>query len=273
VRRALQLDRAGHAGTLDPFATGLLVCLTGRATRIADLVQAGHKVYSGQFKLGVVTDTDDSTGKVLTQTSALPIFEQSMLAAKNFVGKIQQVPPQISAVKIDGKRAYARARAGEAFEISKRAVEVFEFTLRPTSEPDLIAYFIKCSKGTYIRALARDLGQVLGCGACVHSLRREQSGKLEVANACPLDQVAVSMLKPWDSLLPEIPRLAFSLSQAKKIWMGRLDVLQEVSRQIGFELNEGERFIYALGDAGPAYGLLRVQAGELCIEANIVEPL
>lgn len=272
VRRVLNLDRVGHAGTLDPFATGLLVCLTGRATRIADLVQAGAKTYSGTIRLGVVTDSDDCTGAVIQKSEIRPDISAVHKAAESFLGLIQQLPPRISAIKIDGERAYKRARAGEEFEIKAREVEVTEFSVSSTESSDLIAYRIQCSKGTYIRSLARDLGNALGCGACVETLRREASGRLHVSNATSLEKLNLNDLIPWQLMLPELRQVFLDEYAVSRLWAGSTLELGKVLQTLG-KIQTDERIVYGSSRTKQAHGLLRlVPPSGIVLEANIVEP-
>ncbi|MEI6791807.1 MAG: tRNA pseudouridine(55) synthase TruB [Actinomycetes bacterium] len=173
VRRALGADKAGHAGTLDPFATGLLIVLLGRARRVQRFFMAMSKEYVATARLGAVSTTGDPEGEI-TQTGILPpeLFDPTL-------GRISQTPPIYSALKIDGKRAYERARAGEEFEIPAREVELFEFT-ELTRDGDRAEYRIRCSSGTYVRALISDLGD-----AYTDALRRTRIGPFSVEDANP----------------------------------------------------------------------------------------
>jgi tRNA pseudouridine55 synthase len=189
VRRALGRGaRVGHAGTLDPFATGLLVVLWGRSTRLAPYLTGLDKRYRVVAQLGVRSDTGDRDG-VLTPVAGAHIPERTRLSelAATFQGEIEQVPPSTSAIHIDGRRAHERQRAGETVVMPTRTVSVHAFTLEEHDEARGRATFtVHCSKGTYVRALVRDLGELAGCGAYCDELRREASGPLEVAQAASL---------------------------------------------------------------------------------------
>ena len=184
IKRKLNLKKVGHAGTLDPLATGLLVLLVGEATKLSEKCMKGQKCYTGTFKFGVTANTDDSDGEVKETGTEIPDFETIKVNSKNFTGIIQQTPPNFSAIKIEGRKAYDIARSGkESPKLMPRSVEVHDFTIEPTDDKTLFIYDIKCSSGTYIRSIARDLGQLLGCGGIVQTLRRESSEPFNVKDA------------------------------------------------------------------------------------------
>lgn len=203
------VKKIGHAGTLDPLATGLLVCLINGATKLASYAEAGDKIYSGKIQLGISTNTDDITGEVISESANLPAAKDLLEAARVFVGEIDQQPPNISAVKVDGKRAYKLARAGAELQLSTRRVNVESFELFPLSEKEA-AFRVCCSKGTYVRSLARDLGQKLGCGACIKSLRREGSFPFSVDSAKELSDLSDEDLVDWTKLFPKAGELMLS---------------------------------------------------------------
>ncbi len=228
LKRSLHLDRIGHAGTLDPMASGLLVCLCGAATRLADYAQGGIKVYSGEIQLGIRTSSDDLDGEILTRSEEIPSFATIESAIPAFVGHISQVPPRISAVKIDGERSYRRARRGEDFEITARQVQVLAFEIAPLADPSRVAYRVRCSKGTYIRSLARDLGEKLGCGACIATLRREITEPFSVASAKSLEDVTAADILPWNALFPSITKISVTETEARRLLNGERRVLADV---------------------------------------------
>lgn len=186
VRRLTGQPRAGHTGTLDPFATGLLVVCLGRATRLAEYLTAHEKVYVGEVVLGSETDTGDAEGQVVARGEVPELDEaiRSRVAAR-FTGRIGQVPPSYSAVKVGGRRAYDLARRGEAVELAPRTVDVFDLRLDWAGEGRL-RMTVRCGPGTYVRSLARDLGRELGCGAHLAALRRMRSGRFRVEDAWEL---------------------------------------------------------------------------------------
>jgi len=185
VRRAYGERSVGHLGTLDPFATGLLVVLVGRATRLATFLEIEPKVYQAVIAFGRETDTDDATGAV-TRSAPPPAEPDVRAAIVTLTGEIAQVPPAYSAKKVAGKRAYAAARSGEALELAPAAVVVHRWDVGAFTGDTLSATII-CGGGTYIRALARDLGRFSGSAGHLASLRRTRIGKFDVADATPAD--------------------------------------------------------------------------------------
>lgn len=197
VRRALGATRrrgpkVGHAGTLDPDATGVLVLCVGRATRLVPFVQASRKTYDARIQLGVTTTTLDASGEVTGQADASGVDEATFCEAlKIFLGEIEQLPPMVSAVKVDGERLYRKARRGETVERKPRLVTIYDLVLEdfePGSRAEA-SFLVTCSSGTYIRALAADIGQRLGVGGHLLALRRLASGRFTVADAHPLTDV------------------------------------------------------------------------------------
>ena len=194
VKNALRIRKIGHAGTLDPLATGLLILCTGKKTKEIDQIQAQEKEYTGTFRLGQTTPSFDLETAVDAERPCAHLTEAAIRAATlPFVGPIQQTPPLFSAVKIDGQRAYALARKGQAAEIRAKSVEIKAFELTRIALPDL-DFRVVCSKGTYIRSLARDLGAALGVGAHLTALRRTRIGPFRVEDALTL--AAVQALAP-----------------------------------------------------------------------------
>ncbi len=259
VKRALGGARVGHAGTLDPFATGLLICLSGDATRLSRFALAGIKEYEGVIRLGIVTDTDDRTGTVLREVTALPSVEEVQRAVAPLTGVIQQVPPQISAVKVDGERAYRRARAGEELTLKSRTVEVQQFSVRMLT-PSEIAFQVRCTPGTYIRSLARDLGESLGCGAHVQSLRRTRSGSFAVHEAVALESVSPDALLPIDRLFVDTPRIAVDPRELAGLQHGNQLVLSALVRAHALGDLTGDLCLYA-GQSGATGGVLIRESG------------
>ncbi|MBU2499105.1 MAG: tRNA pseudouridine(55) synthase TruB [Proteobacteria bacterium] len=189
VRRILKIKKVGHAGTLDPFATGLLVVLLGQGTKLAPYLMAGVKEYRATLRLGVETDTMDPTG-LIVQTRPVPAFEMEHIreTALGFTGDIEQVPPSFSAVKYKGQRAYALARKGIRVALKKRKAMVHQLEIISVDLPD-ITMVVTCSRGTYMRSLAADLGKALGTGAHLRSLRRLSSGSFSVKEALCLREL------------------------------------------------------------------------------------
>lgn len=187
LRRRTGERRIGHAGTLDPPATGLLVVGVGAATRLLRFVTAWPKSYEATICFGTETTTGDAEGEVVATHQMTLDLERVRDAAQRFVGTISQVPPAVSAVKVDGRRAHELARAGETPQLEPREVVIYDFTISPTDQPAVFAATVTCGSGTYIRSLAVDLGRALGGSAHVGSLRRTRSGPLSVDEAQPLD--------------------------------------------------------------------------------------
>lgn len=186
IRRGTFIRRAGHTGTLDPRASGVLVVLLGPAVRLSEYVSASDKRYQAVIQLGKTTDTYDADGKVLTSNPVDNITEaQFEEALQQFVGEIEQVPPPYSAIKIKGRKAYEMARDGEEFDLQPRKINVYSLELLEWAPPEAVID-VYCSSGTYIRSLANDLGKVLGCGAHLVGLRRTKSGRFTLRDAVPL---------------------------------------------------------------------------------------
>ena len=190
LRRALSIKKMGHAGTLDPMATGLLIVLVGRpATRLQDRFMGLPKRYTGTITLGVVTDSFDAEGTVIANDKVDVSDADVERERQGFLGEIEQVPPAFSAIKVGGERLYKKARRGEDVEVPKRVVQIdrFDVTARRGDDLDVL---VDCSKGTYIRSLAHDLGAALGPGGHLSALRREKIGPYDVADAFDLDVLA-----------------------------------------------------------------------------------
>jgi tRNA pseudouridine55 synthase len=194
VRRLAGTRKVGHAGTLDPMATGVLVLGLGRATRLLGHLAATRKTYAATARLGVRTVTDDADGAVVERTPTGDLDAASVrAAAATLVGDIEQVPSAVSAIKVDGQRAYARVRRGETVELAARAVTVYDLhvsDVRPGMDHVDVAFVVECSSGTYVRALARDLGRLLGVGGHLTELRRTSVGPFCIAQASSLDECA-----------------------------------------------------------------------------------
>src|SRR3954470_17660401 len=189
LRRKLQMKKIGHAGTLDPMATGVLVMLIGKATRISQYLMSTDKIYEGEATLGIVTDSQDAEGDVM-ETRPVPELTEAKVreVMKTFLGDQYQTPPMHSAIKIDGVKLYELARKGEVVEREPRFIRVAGFNLFSFTPPTL-TFDLHCTKGTYVRTIAHDLGQKLGCGAHLSALRRTGSGKFTIGQCLPLDEI------------------------------------------------------------------------------------
>jgi tRNA pseudouridine55 synthase len=188
VRRKLQTKKVGHCGTLDPMATGLLIVVVGKGTKIQDLLMAEDKEYFGSMRLGVITDSQDADGEVIEERPVPLLLPDDIDAAFNkFHGDFYQTPPMVSAIKKDGVPLYKLARQGKTVEREPRFVHVFAHEILSAQPPD-IEFRVVCSKGFYVRTYAHDIGENLGCGAHLTSLRRTKSGRFAVSNAISLDR-------------------------------------------------------------------------------------
>jgi tRNA pseudouridine55 synthase len=205
VRRSLHIKKAGHTGTLDPFATGLVVVLIGRGTRLLPYVEQEPKVYETTIRFGAETDTDDVTG-ALTRSAPLPDSAAVDDAIAQLSGRIEQVPPDFSAKQVDGKRAYAAARRGAPLALRPVTVTVNAWHIL-ARDADTLTARVTCGGGTYIRALARDLGRLSGSAAHLLALRRTSAGPFSVAHAATLDDVqrGAATLLPLTSAVPSLP--------------------------------------------------------------------
>jgi tRNA pseudouridine55 synthase len=250
VRKLTRVRRVGHAGTLDPLATGVLLVCVGPATRVADYLQRGRKVYRTTFRLGSSTDTYDAEGRVLS-SAPLPELDQTALdrALDAFRGEIQQTPPMYSAIKHKGRALYQLARAGIEVERKARTVTIDEIALEAWRPPDLTVR-ITCSPGTYVRSIGHDLGEALGCGAHVRALRRLASGTWLIEDAISLEDLLAAKenwpnyLHGLRAALSMLPPLVLTAEQAYRFAQG-----QAISLDIGDAapevqvLGPGEKFL------------------------------
>lgn len=229
LRGVLHERRIGHSGTLDPLATGLLVVFVGRATRAVEFAEADSKEYLAGLRLGVSTDTQDITGNVIAKCDALPDEAAVRETLCRFIGDIEQIPPMYSAIKIGGKKLYELARRGESVERTPRKITVSSIDIVDKDGTDYILN-ISCSKGTYVRTLCNDIGDALGCGACMSSLRRTRAGAFSVDEAHSLEDIEAAALEdrlsdiilPVDALLAPFPKLTVSESAAKRLKNGNV---------------------------------------------------
>ena len=242
VRRLAGQKRVGHGGTLDPAATGVLPVALGEATRLVEYLVEGRKRYRAEVRMGVTTTTDDAEGETVEQ-QPVPVLSHDDLreAVQPFIGAIRQVPPMYSAIQIAGQRMYDLARQGQVVELESRAVEIDRIDVL-LWQPPLVTLDVLCGKGTYIRALARDLGAALGCGAHLAALRRTQVGPQTIESAVPLmdliddpSRVTQHLLAP-DTAIADWPRADVDEATARRIRNGlavRLKVNGELARAHG----------------------------------------
>ncbi|QKK03226.1 MAG: tRNA pseudouridine(55) synthase TruB [Pseudomonadota bacterium] len=228
LKRKLSLRKAGHTGTLDPMASGLLVACLGQATRVAAYLLDADKTYQASVHLGLVTDSEDAEGEIIGRHE-VPALDRAAVEAElaQFSGRIEQVPPMHSALKHQGRRLYELARAGQQVERPARRVVIHEIELTDF-QPPVLSLHVRCSKGTYIRALARDIGEVLGCGAHLSALRRVASEPFHVADAVSLEaldrmpaEAVQARVLPADRALPHLPAIELSVEPARRVLQGQ----------------------------------------------------
>ena len=223
LRRVFGTRRVGHGGTLDPLATGVLPVMVGRATRGAAFLENARKQYMATLRLGLLTDTEDTTGTVLEIRPVTVGREDVEAMFRRFLGRQMQVPPMYSAVKVDGKKLYTLARQGQHIERAPRPIEIYRLELVQVQDRDY-TFLVDCSKGTYIRTLCKDIGLALGCGGTMAALRRTQAGAYSLDDAisleCLLDMAEAGdpverLLRPVDSLFPHCPKVELSPKQER----------------------------------------------------------
>jgi tRNA pseudouridine55 synthase len=238
VRRAFNAQKAGHAGTLDPLATGILPIALGEATKTVPFLVDADKAYRFTIAWGRTTATYDREGETIAQSDARPTLAEIEVALPAFVGEISQIPPAYSAIKVDGERAYDLARAGQTVELAPRAVTIHTARVAEVPDADHVTLEIECGKGTYVRAIARDLAQMLGACGHVSALRRTRVGRFTEASAVTLELLEdlghkarqSEALLPVETALDDIPVLAVTTEDAFRLKQGRSIVL--VPRQV-----------------------------------------
>jgi len=217
LRRVFNTRRIGHGGTLDPMATGVLPVFVGRATRGVEFFEHAEKTYETVLRLGITTDTEDISGTVLTEQDAFVTKTQVEGVLQNFRGEIMQVPPMYSALKVNGQKLCDLARKGKEVERQPRPITIHELTLL-SMEADGIHLRVRCSKGTYIRTLCKDIGAALGCGGCMAALRRVSAGEYTIAESVPLQRLLETetpeeFLRPVDSMFRNFPSVELTEKQ------------------------------------------------------------
>ena len=257
LRGILHERRIGHAGTLDPMATGLLTVFVGRATRAVEFAEGDRKRYLAGLRLGLTTDTQDITGEVLQRSEAAVSREALEAVLQDFRGELRQTPPMYSAVRVNGKRLYELARKGETVERKEREITVYGLEVLEKNGEDWMLD-VSCSKGTYVRTLCHDIGERLGCGGCLSSLRRTEAGIFSVENAHTVDAVAVSaaagladaLLLPTDSLFQEHPAVTVGEKDGTRVKNGSF-----------FRLDRPDGYYRLYGENGEFLALARVAGG------------
>ena len=237
IKRLFAAAKVGHAGTLDPLATGVLPIALGEATKTVPFVQDGRKVYRFTVRWGIETDSDDADGKTTATSAARPDAAAITALLPEFTGEIMQRPPSFSAIKVDGERAYDLAREGAAVMLDERPIVVHRLSLAGAPDADHAVFEAECGKGTYVRSLARDMGRRLGCLGHVVALRRLVVGPFDVDHAVTLDALIAAreagdapsldrFLQPIGVALGDLPELAFAASDAARIGRGQSVLLR-----------------------------------------------
>ena len=218
LRGILHTKKIGHAGTLDPMATGVLPVFVGQATRAVSFAESGRKEYIAGLRLGLVTNTQDTSGETLSQTEVSVTREALAALLPRFTGTISQIPPMFSAVKINGQKLYQLARQGREVERKPREITIYELEVLEQTAPDTFTLRVLCSKGTYVRTLCHDIGQALGCGGCMSSLRRTMAAGFTLADAVTLETVQEkgdALLLPLEQLFAQYPLYCITEPQAE----------------------------------------------------------
>lgn len=267
LRGILHERRIGHSGTLDPLATGLLVVFVGRATRAVEFAEADSKEYIAGLRLGIATDTQDISGNIITRCDAIPSRETVICAVNGFVGQIEQIPPMYSAIKVGGKKLYELARRGESVERKSRRISINSIDVVGEDGDDLLLK-VSCSKGTYIRTLCHDIGEKLGCGACMSSLRRTAAGVFLIENAHSIEEIQAAaangdlqnFLLPLDTLFAQYPVLTVNENRTKRLKTGNI---------INFYAPDGKYRVYS--ESGEFLLLGEISDGKLKTIKNFFE--
>ena len=271
VRRAFDAQKAGHGGTLDPLATGVLPIAFGAATKTVPYVMDGTKLYRFTLRFGEARDTDDADGQVIATTGARPTNEQIVAALPRFIGDIMQVPPAFSAVKVAGERAYDLAREGRPPVLEPRSARVDRFELVERPDPDHAVFEVASGKGVYMRSLARDLAAACGSLGFIESLRRTRVGPFAEAQAIPLDKIAQredahaaspDLLLPVATALADIPALALTEAEATDLRHGQAISLVALMGRIPRTANPEGGLARAMA-GGRVVGLCRLENGLL----------
>ena len=261
LRGILHEKRVGHAGTLDPMATGVLPVFVGQATKAVSFAEGGQKIYEAVLQLGLVTDTQDTTGETLEERAVTVTEDEVRAALPRFLGEIEQIPPMYSAIKVNGQKLYDLARQGREVARKPRMITIFDLALTQNLGNGQYALRIVCSKGTYIRTLCHDLGQALGCGGCMAALRRTEASNFRIDEAVTLEDVqreGEALLRPTDSLFRRYPAYTIpSAEQERKCLCGN---------SLRAKLPDGLYRVY--GRDGAFLALSEAKAGTLTSKRN-----
>ncbi len=254
LRRVFNTRRIGHGGTLDPMATGVLPVFVGRGTRGVEFFEHAEKTYEATIRLGLTTDTEDTSGTVLTEQEVTISEADFLCILPQFRGKIQQIPPMYSALKINGQKLVDLARKGKEVERQPREIEIFQLDCLEFSGNEA-KLRVRCSKGTYIRTLCKDIGEALGCGGCMAALRRVQAGEYTIGEAVPLQELletenAEQYLRPVDSMFRNYPAVTLTEKQTLRCRNGN-----------SFSVNMAEGTYRAYSQTGEFLMLAKVESG------------
>jgi len=261
LKRLFRAKKAGHAGTLDPLASGVLPIAFGEATKTVPFVMDGAKAYQFTVRWGIETETDDSEGTATERSDSRPSREALSEALPAFIGTIEQTPPKYSALKIGGERAYDLAREGQTVELAARPVEIHRLDLVEVPDTEHAVFRAECGKGTYVRAIARDLGRVLGCFGHVTALRRVRVGPFEAGTAISLQSLAAlrdeggeealaGAILPVETGLASLPALAVSAADAQRLARGQSVIVRGRDAPVleGFVSVSAQGSLVALGE-------------------------
>lgn len=276
VQRLVRPEKCGHAGTLDPLATGVLLVCVGSSTRLVPYLHELPKTYVGTFQLGCESTTDDAEGEVTQLAHATPVCRRDLVEIiPEYVGRIQQVPPAYSAVWIDGRRAYKLARQGEQVSIPAREVHIHRLEL-VAFEGDHFTLEIECGTGTYVRSIGRDMARRLGSGAIMTALERTAIGPFPLNQSLPLDQVSLDTIKthaaPPISALPHLPRVVVTPEEALRLAQGQIITLPRLTEMLQLPLLSNDlilpgdrtgREVAAVDDAGNLMAVVTVEEASL----------
>lgn len=259
IRRLYSTKRVGHTGTLDPMATGVLVVLVGRAAKAAEYLVADSKEYIATLRLGIETDTEDTTGEVLSSTDLIPSREEVMSAVASFEGDVMQTPPMYSALKVDGKKLCDLARQGVTVEREARRITIHSLSAEPTDSESDYVLRVSCSSGTYIRTLCADIGKKLGCGGAMATLCRTRTGGFDIADAhtlAELEELDIdsrnALLIPTESLFSSLPAVSLPAFYEKlsrsgcEIYQSKIKTSLKIGQRVRMCSADGK--FYALGE-------------------------
>lgn len=263
VKRLTSSKKSGHAGTLDPLATGVMAVMLGNATKLSEYLTSEDKRYTANIKFGLTSDSMDLDGEIIERRECNFSEDDLLCAMRKFTGKITQIPPKYSAIKVNGRKLYSYARAGEEVEIPSREVEIYEFVLLDFDKEKYEAVVdVYCSKGTYIRSLANDLGEFLGCGALLTDLRRTKSGSFEISDCVTLEELSEGSVNlaekiiPCEKVIDFMPAAVVSDGLEKSLKNGNPVPLSDV------EIT-GESDLYRVYCNGEFYSVGKIEEGEL----------